>query len=128
MPFIVSTGTKKPDPESRKLIRSHVMLGKNRGRTLRPRPNKIIELSGTEDSNEGSSSLGEHVGGSLVEESLSIIPRKVGSDLSFIQFADTIEESTVAVILQCKPHLLDDPHFAILMLSSISFYRSLQHR
>lgn len=76
------------------------MLGKNRGRTLRPRPNKIIELSGTEDSNEGSSSLGEHVGGSLVEESLSIIPRKVGSDLSFIQFADTIEESTVAVILQ----------------------------
>ncbi|KAJ9614032.1 hypothetical protein H2200_002168 [Cladophialophora chaetospira] len=36
MPFIVSTSEEKPnDPETRKLIRSHVMLGKNRGKTRR---------------------------------------------------------------------------------------------
>jgi hypothetical protein len=39
MPFIIITGVKNSDPDTRKIIRSHVMMGKNRGK---PRPRKAI--------------------------------------------------------------------------------------
>ncbi|KAF2648763.1 hypothetical protein K491DRAFT_612108, partial [Lophiostoma macrostomum CBS 122681] len=38
--FVVSNNLKKPDPDLRKVIRSHVMLGKNQGRILPPRKKK----------------------------------------------------------------------------------------
>lgn len=70
------------------------MIGKNRGKTLPPRKKKTADSS-PENSNP-SHRYAE------TTATLDIIPRKVGSDLSFIRFADTIEESAVAVILQCK--------------------------
>ncbi|KAI1376392.1 hypothetical protein F4677DRAFT_445647 [Hypoxylon crocopeplum] len=102
MPFIVSTGAKKPeDPEMRKFIRSHVMIGKNRGKTLRPKNKKAVDSSVVPDPSESSSSPGdEHTAGPLVRTSPRIIPRKVGSDLSLIRFADTIEESSLAIIIE----------------------------
>lgn len=68
------------------------MIGKNRGKTLPPRKKKTADSS-PENSNP-SHRYAE------TTATLDIIPRKVGSDLSFIRFADTIEESAVAVILQ----------------------------
>ncbi|KAI1759219.1 hypothetical protein GGR53DRAFT_527819 [Hypoxylon sp. FL1150] len=90
--FIVSTGTKKPpDPELRKLIRSHVMLGKNRGKILPPKKEKIASPNTVIGSNSDNSSLDhECVNTSLANPTLNIIPRKVGSDLSFIRFADIL--------------------------------------
>lgn len=106
MPFIVSTGTKKPDPELRKLIRSHVMKGKNRGRILRPKY-KIIADSGSivDPKDTIPSSDDVSTDNSPVSARLVTIPRKVGSDISLTRFADTIEDSTASVIIQCKqPH------------------------
>ncbi|KAI1773952.1 hypothetical protein F4818DRAFT_420316 [Hypoxylon cercidicola] len=101
IPFIVSTGTKKPDPEVRRFIRSHVMIGKNRGKTLLPRKKKKAGPSTAVDSNGDNSTLDRECSeASLATATLDIIPQKVGSDLSFIHFADRIDESAIAVILQ----------------------------
>lgn len=101
MLFVVSTGTKKPDPEMRRLIRSTVMIGKNRGKTLIPRKKKSIGSSTVVVSNgDNPSTDHECPKASLATATLDIIPRKVGSDLSFIRFADTIDESAIGVILQ----------------------------
>lgn len=43
MHFVVSTGLEKPSPKLRRLIRSHVMLGKNRGKALPHRRKKPKE-------------------------------------------------------------------------------------
>ncbi|XXG93831.1 hypothetical protein Hte_000080 [Hypoxylon texense] len=97
----VSTGTKKPDPEIRRSIRSHVMVGKNRGKTLPPRKKKSTAPSSVSDSHSYNLRTDhECAEASLGTATLDIIPRKVGSDLSFIRFADTIEESAIGVILE----------------------------
>ncbi|KAI0385753.1 hypothetical protein F5Y04DRAFT_244576 [Hypomontagnella monticulosa] len=104
--FIVSTSTKKPDPELRKFIRSHVMIGKNRGRTLRPRYNKIADSDSPIDPSQSNLNQvqdqeeDESARSSSTARSLSVIPRRVGSDLSFVQFADKIEDSSLTVIFQ----------------------------
>lgn len=103
----MSTGLKEDDPEMRKLIRSHVMLGKNRGKS-RPAKRKkppVWEVVPAPGSYDGSSVM--------IQVSDSVIPSRVGSDLSFVHFADKIEPSTIADILKCKlistlhPRLLD---------------------
>ncbi|KAI1097272.1 hypothetical protein F4804DRAFT_183348 [Jackrogersella minutella] len=99
MPFIVSTGAKL-DPELRKFVRSHVMQGKNRGRILRPRYQKSVELN-VKESNKGTSSKDDE----CADESQApayppTIPNRVGSDLSFMPLADTMDESTVSVIIE----------------------------
>jgi hypothetical protein len=96
MPFIVSTGGKKDDPEMRKLIRSHVMLGKNRGKS---RPAKRKEPPAWEVVPAWGASDGPSA---MIQVSHSVIPSRVGSDWSFTQFADTIEPSTIADIVMCK--------------------------
>lgn len=70
----------KEDPEMRKLIRSHCMLGKNRGKTLhsRRKPTTVVPV-----------------------EVASSFPNKLGSELSLIQFADLVEPSTLWEVLKC---------------------------
>ena len=73
------------------------MLGKNRGKT---RQIKRVEptLQGCIASlNEGLNATPRP----LVKISHSVIPSRVGSDFSFIQFADAIELSDIADILKC---------------------------
>jgi len=72
MLFIVSSDDKKADPATRKLIRSHAMQGikKKRRRFVGP-----VMLD--EESEKGTPAL----------------PCRVGSDLSFLNFADEIEPS-----------------------------------
>ncbi|KAI2618425.1 hypothetical protein GGR54DRAFT_605417 [Hypoxylon sp. NC1633] len=102
MPFIVATGTKKKvNPELRKFIRSHVMMGRNKGKTLGPRLKKTSALSRKVDSGEGiANEEGEQTNSALITTLPRVIPPKVGSELSFIRFADTIEHSAVTVIIQ----------------------------
>ncbi|KAI1210036.1 uncharacterized protein F4807DRAFT_460323 [Annulohypoxylon truncatum] len=101
MPFIISTGTKERDPESRKLIRSHVMKGRNRGRILRPKYKNTVELEVVVDTNENIQNLDSEGSWSLVvPEYPTIIPQRVGSDISLIRFADKIDKPTIGIIIE----------------------------
>ncbi|KAI0894868.1 hypothetical protein F4806DRAFT_497573 [Annulohypoxylon nitens] len=97
----MSTGSKKPDPELRKLIRSHVMKGKNRGRILRPNYKQAVELEVIVDSNDNVENLDDRGSWSLVvPEYLPIIPKKVGNEFSLTRFADTIDDNSISAIIE----------------------------
>jgi hypothetical protein len=124
--FMVKTGVEKFDLESRKLIRSHVMMGKNLGKKLeKPRParkrkrhNGVVqkEVPAFPLSSDKLSSHGSQVGPSLSSSSTTTtgfnshpvlqppatVPRKFGSDASTICFADAVEPGTVEIVLQCE--------------------------
>ncbi|CAG8972912.1 hypothetical protein HYALB_00001332 [Hymenoscyphus albidus] len=89
MNFVVSTGpVEKHNAEVRKLIRTHVMLGKNRGRVLPPRKkkNKDVEASLSEKP--------------LSESVTTCTPRNFGSDLCAVRFADTVTPEAITSILR----------------------------
>jgi hypothetical protein len=94
MPFILSTGGQKGDPATRRLIRRHVMLGKNKNK---PRPSKrrTPQSWDTLPAWDSSKDL------SAVHDHFSVIPRRVGSDWSFTQLADEIEPAALGDILKC---------------------------
>ena len=94
LPFIVSTGRDEDDPATRKLIRSHVMLRKNKGK---PRPTKRRKQLSWESvpARKASEDRSEVRGRS------SVVPRRVGSDWSFTTLADEIEPATLVDILKC---------------------------
>lgn len=104
MPFIISDGIGSTEVNKRKLIRRHVMLGKNRGKTRKVK---------REDHQPAQSDFGYN--GDNVSTGLSInmryshIPPKVGSELSFTQFADSVEPALIKDILKCNRH----PVFAL---------------
>jgi hypothetical protein len=91
--FVVSTSVEKPNPELRKLIRSHVMMGKNRGKKFPPQK-------------RGSKRMQKGPPTSTIPASHPILPvttpRKFGSDVSTISFADAVEPATVEVVLKCE--------------------------
>ncbi|KIX92143.1 uncharacterized protein Z520_12136 [Fonsecaea multimorphosa CBS 102226] len=94
MPFIVTAGVRKrDDAQTRKLIRSHVMLGKNLGKSRRAKPKDPLprDAEPSWDSSGG--------GEATTQQSSSIIPKKVGSEWSFTQLAAEIEPSAIADIL-----------------------------
>ncbi|KAI1452420.1 hypothetical protein F4805DRAFT_30156 [Annulohypoxylon moriforme] len=101
MPFVVSTSLEKPDPNLRKFIRKHVMMGKNRGKTrpTKKREKKVLDLS--EVANPAI-----HLTKPPAASNVSLIvtrrpiPPRVGSELSTVHFADDVNLSTVAVVLR----------------------------
>jgi hypothetical protein len=95
LPFIVSTGSGKADPDMRKLIRSHVMLGKNLGKS--PARRKGLARS---DDCAGEVTIGVATRLPLAPVSLSI-PPKVGSDVSLIKLADVVDPTMFADICHC---------------------------
>ncbi|KAI2610565.1 hypothetical protein GGR54DRAFT_372948 [Hypoxylon sp. NC1633] len=89
LPFIVSTDRQKADPETRKLIRSHVMRGKNR---VKPRRKPRGPLHG--DSLEAESSI---VTGLIYPLS---IPMLLSSKFAAIRFADdSVDPALIADVL-----------------------------
>ncbi|KAE9372500.1 hypothetical protein N431DRAFT_466744 [Stipitochalara longipes BDJ] len=89
--FIVSTGLKKTDPETRKLIRSHVMLGKNRRKNQNNHAGEIKLETAV---------AGSHDEAAWARRFLAAIPRKVGTDLSFTTFPDMIDPQAAAEALR----------------------------
>ena len=81
------------------------MLGKNQGKTRRPRRREARNLADKSRPDE------DHGGpsGSLLMVSHSVIPPKIGSDLSTIRFADAVEPSKVEVVLRCELIPLPNP-------------------
>jgi hypothetical protein len=104
--FVVSIGKEKPNPALRKLIRSHVMLGKNRGKTLPPRKKTHKE------STDSSSSNLDHSLSSISQSKPSIstnnsyypakIPQIFGVNMSTVQFPGDVEPKVVEVVLRCE--------------------------
>ncbi|KAK3358803.1 hypothetical protein B0T25DRAFT_599686 [Lasiosphaeria hispida] len=97
--FVVSTDLEKPDANLRKLIRSHVMQGKNRGKT---HPHRARKRKGVLDAPESLTCLeGPDSNASSSGVVLPILaPRRFGSELSTICFPDGVEPKTVEVVLQ----------------------------
>jgi hypothetical protein len=112
--FVVSTGVEKPNPELRKFIRSHVMLGKNRRKTYPPRKRKpkggqdvassISDASLAVASGPDRDLVGPSVSSAMASHPVLpvAVPRKFGSDVSTIPFADAVEPGTVDVVLRCE--------------------------
>lgn len=106
MPFIVSTDLDKATQDTRKLIRSHVMVGKNRRRplgTTRKRRKPVASTKEPPVATEKRALPACKATASLQESHFQhSIPQKVGSELSLIQFADAVGPLTVAVVMRCK--------------------------
>lgn len=83
------------------------MIGKNRGRTLgsRDKKDKKAKESGpSTDLGDITSSLDDDISTDKSPRTadLRVIPKKVGSETSFIRFADAIDDRVLAGILECK--------------------------
>ncbi len=89
MPFIVSSNAEKADPATRKLIRSHVMRGKKRKRERPDRNRPAIGCGAIVGRAEDARIRLEDV----IEAYTPLVPDRVGSDLSFVEFAEEIEVS-----------------------------------
>lgn len=101
--FIVSTTVQKPDPELRKFIRSHVMIGKNKGRILKKKsPVGEQDHVATESGTLPVVPLNFNPNGLSNDIFPASVPPKFGSDLCSIRFAAPVEPDTVEVVLQCK--------------------------
>ncbi len=74
------------------------MLGKNQGKTRRPKRREARELA---DKSGSVADLGGP-SGSLITASRTVIPQKIGSDLLTIRFADAVEPYMVEIFLQCE--------------------------
>ncbi|KAK4495904.1 hypothetical protein PRZ48_013172 [Zasmidium cellare] len=85
MPFIISSvGEYGDDAKNRQLVRRHVMLGKNKGKK-RPKRGCRFQPDHEPDADH---------------PHLDKVPPKLGTDLSFIDFADTVELSLIGDILK----------------------------
>lgn len=100
LPFIVSTGVAKPDSKTQLFIRSHVMKGKNKGKAyhIRRKGTRTSARTGVAveaDSPRQGPTIWDY-------RPLGFIPKRVGSELSFIPFAEEIESSLAAPVVKCK--------------------------
>ncbi|KAI1113850.1 hypothetical protein F5Y14DRAFT_416815 [Nemania sp. NC0429] len=95
-PFILSTsGNNQPeDPHTRKLIRRHVMLGKNRGKRFPLRRKSARKGTPTTKASSQDTCLLANRNDSFFK-----IPRQIGSDLSSMAWADSVDVSTMATIM-----------------------------
>jgi hypothetical protein len=91
--FIVSTGANKTDPEARKQIRSHVMMGKNCKRSRHDKPETLEVIGSMADASDQSA---------FAKRFPIVIPQKVGSDLTFTTFPDTIDRQAAFEAVKCE--------------------------
>ncbi|KAF2095836.1 hypothetical protein NA57DRAFT_67545 [Rhizodiscina lignyota] len=116
--FLIATGVEKPDPKLRKFIRSHVMLGKNRGKTRSmgkkgqktkkgvPSSNSNTSLMNVLDAAEAlarPSATATRVFTTTSQSVLPLtIPRKFGGDMAAMRFPDTATHSLSPVSFIAK--------------------------
>ena len=116
LPFLTTTGAEKPNPKLRKFIRSHVMLGKNRGKTLPPRKKiqKDVQSRSASISEASSTSQPGSEDTSTPPTTASqpifpiAVPPTFGSDASTIGIIDTVEPEAIEIVLRCeyrRPHM-----------------------
>jgi hypothetical protein len=102
MHFIVTTDVKKAGSETQKLVRSQVMMGKNRGKSHRAKQRKATSWAVMVDSKQDPPVPLD----AFVEAYNSAIPRRVGSDLSFVEFATEMDSAAFGNVMSCGSLLL----------------------
>lgn len=133
LPFIVSTTAEKPDPKTREFIRSHVMKGKNKGKAYHIRR----KLEGTRTSTRAGVPVDAEPPGQIPTISdyrpLGFIPKRVGSELSFVPFADEIDSSLEVPVVKCNIRNPYSPRRQpcltpeALVLNQLTPYKSYQY-
>jgi hypothetical protein len=98
--FIVSSNADKADPVTRKLIRSHVMRGKKKQKDPLDKAQRTVKSKSKADLNPAERVKLEE----LVEMYASHFPGRIGSDLSFVEFADEMDPS---ILLNMVKGMLD---------------------
>jgi hypothetical protein len=111
--FVVSTNLDKANPKLRKLIRSHVMLGKNRGKM---RPTLLRQKKEIQDSSPSSSDMSS-MDNNLPEQGLILdpalaevshpvfhtrVPPKFGYYATGISLADAVDPNAIEAIIKCR--------------------------
>lgn len=109
----MSTDSHKADSETRKLIRSHVMRGKNRIKPRKESRNLVHERKPKLKPSK--------INGLI---SSSNIPRPVCSSFSIVRFADNVEPALVADILSCEQLSACSPLFFANQVSLSVLYMS----
>lgn len=95
-PFIVSTDVQKTDAKTRKLIRSHVMLGKNRGKR---RANK---KRATERQQHDVCETIPAAPAPADDDTRSVVPAKVGSEISLLRLAASVDPGLLRHFFKCQ--------------------------
>lgn len=99
LPFIVSTSVARPDLKTRAFIRSHVMKGKNKGKAYHGR-GRVTRPSARTGIAVDAESPGQ--GPAIWDRRpMGFIPKRVGSELAFVPFADEIDSSLAASVVKC---------------------------
>lgn len=107
--FVTQTGKKKNDPNTRTFIRRHVMLGKNQGRKRNPKQPTLA----------GCAVFQKDDWKRDVQPVQSIVPRRVGSDLSFLEFAEAVDPPLMSDTL----HFCSDTDKKLFMLEPCISFR-----
>lgn len=125
LPFIVSTDVKRPDKETQRFIRSHVMKGKNKGKlhhTKGKGTGSSTHARTTDDATETPKQ-----GPSIWDyRPLGFIRTRVGSELAFVPFADEIDLSLAAPVIKCKLIALLQPSFACCFRTRSKLINAIQ--
>ncbi|KAI0473624.1 hypothetical protein GGR56DRAFT_541101 [Xylariaceae sp. FL0804] len=124
--FLTQTGTQGPNSDDRRIIRSHVMIGRNRGRWLPlgskrhakaalPMAPRIMPPAASDPSNNdrarsGSASISASIASSspsprpreccTPQLPVPVVPCMVGSVVSSMSLADTVETAAIEVVIQ----------------------------
>ncbi|KIW32235.1 uncharacterized protein PV07_03795 [Cladophialophora immunda] len=96
MHFIVATDVKKADAETQRLIRSQVMMGKNRGKSHRAKQQKSTSWAVAVDSKRGPPEPLD----TFIDAYYSAIPGRVGSDLSSIELAAEMDPAAFVDVVR----------------------------
>ncbi|KAH8671730.1 hypothetical protein BX600DRAFT_510390 [Xylariales sp. PMI_506] len=101
-PFILATSLEKPDPKTRKLIRSHVMRGRNTRQARRARRSQLdqVDQVNNHHSKTMQVKIPQRVDGKEREPTgwVAISPRRVASELALIGIEFDLNEHSVMLI------------------------------
>lgn len=107
--FIGFVGHMQSDPKTRRLIRSQVMIGKNRGKVLpgqkrRPKKQSMPAPSEVRTPERASNQPGQRDPPSspLRLPAAAQIPRGLGHNLALVQTVDKLEPATIGLLFQCQ--------------------------
>lgn len=104
MQFIVTTNVRKADARTQKLIRSQAMMGKNRGKSNRDKQRKGISWAVVADITRDPPVPLD----TFIETYNSAIPGRIGSDLSFVEFAAEMDSAAFGKLISCGSLLFGD--------------------
>lgn len=100
LPFIISFDSTKPDTEARKVIRSHVMKGKNKGKKYEK---KVLDQPSSKGDQKSLVKVAQTSISTDCITRCASIPTRVGTDIILgFEPADTVEMSLLLPVFKCE--------------------------